>query len=251
MFTLFGITFHYYGLIVSLGVIVGLLLVEKKAQEKQIPAHFVWQYTLIGLVGGIVGARLYHLVTDFHLYRHNLWEMFKVWHGGLGILGGVIGGLGAIVWYKKYIEKETKGIPLMTVLDLAVFGLPFSQAIGRWGNFVNQELYGRPSNLPWAITIEMNKRVVGFEQYDRFHPLFLYESILLFLFGLLVWRFCKNLGTGQVFFTYVVYYCVVRFVLEFLRIEGTMVLSYLSLNQLVVMVIICAVVFWWKFRLKK
>jgi len=152
-------------------------------------------------------------------YRQHPLEIIAFWRGGLqgfGIYGAVIGGVLAI-WLYTRLEK----LSFLRWLDYAAPGLILAQAIGRWGNFFNQELYGPPSNLPWAVYIEPAYRLAGLEGFERFHPLFLYESLLnLVAFAWLMWlsrRHQVRLRDGDIFFAYLILYAFIRFWLEFLR----------------------------------
>src|SRR5260221_94425 len=157
MFTIFGITFHYYGFIIGIAIWIAFLLIEKKTVEAGVDNKTFWRITGWGLLGGLLGARLYHVATDFHLYQHNLMGISQVWKGGLSIIGAVIGAALCIFVYLR-IQKKHK-VSWLTIADCAAFGLPFGQAIGRLGNYINQELYGPPSNLPWAIYIDPAHRL--------------------------------------------------------------------------------------------
>ena len=159
---------------------------------------------------GLVGARLYHVVTDPELYfsaGKNPWAALYIWEGGLGIWGAIaMGCLGG------YIACRRKGISFLAIADALAPGIAIAQAIGRWGNYFNQELYGRPSSLPWAVEIDPSHRESGMEQYSTYQPTFLYESIWdLGVAGLVIWaerRF--KLGYGRAFALYVMAYCVGR-----------------------------------------
>jgi hypothetical protein len=158
-----------------------------------------------------------------------------MWKGGLGIPGGVIGGALALIIYTK-----SKKLSFWQWADFIAPGLLVGQAIGRWGNFVNQEVYGRPTNLPWAITIDPQYRISGFEQVAKYHPLFLYESLLnLAGAGVLLWidrKFKDKLFKGDIFFGYMIWYSTVRFLLEFLRLDPSPV-NGININQTSMLVV--------------
>lgn len=186
--------FNLYGLMIGLGVLAAFrasewLAVRRKIDKKLIENGFWWV-----LIGGIVGARLYHVV-DFwdKLYKNNPLQIIKVWEGGLGIWGAILGGVTMLLGY--YVIRLRKKIDLLNLLDVAFIGLPLGQAIGRWGNFFNNEIVGKKGE-----------------------PLFLYESVLdLVLFGILVLLAGKIKKTGVIAGAYLVGYGVIRFVLEPLR----------------------------------
>jgi prolipoprotein diacylglyceryl transferase len=171
------------------------------------------------LVPGVVGARLYHLATDWRLYQGaSVMQLLAIWNGGLGYIGALIGSVVGLalflLWQTKKEKKQRRQLfvaDLFALFDLLAFGAPLAQAIGRWGNFINQELYGPETTLPWGVWINGK----------RYHPLFAYESILdlvLFLFLLFLSR-KKALvfGKGQYAALYISLYGLIRFWLEFLR----------------------------------
>jgi phosphatidylglycerol:prolipoprotein diacylglycerol transferase len=168
--------------------------------------------------------------------------------GGLGIPGAVIGGALAL-----YLFCRRKKMNFLTWADIAVPGVALAQAIGRWGNFFNQELYGKPSTLPWAIKIDPINRLPGYENYATFHPLFLYESIWNLLnMGLLLWlerRFAGRLKEGDLFLTYLVGYPVGRFFLEFLRLDSPRI-GTINTNQAVMLIVavVAGFLLFWRHR---
>ena len=174
---------------------------------------------------GFVAARLYHVITDNALYADETFPgVFAVWNGGLGIYGAVVGGfLGLLVF------ARLRGIGPLAFADAAVPGVVLAQAIGRWGNYFNQELFGRPSDLPWAIRISPEKRPAGFADAETFHPTFLYESIWNVLVCLvLLWvarRFAGRLKDGDLLLLYVSLYSVGRFFVETLRVDPAFIIG--------------------------
>ncbi len=246
MFQIAGFTFHLYGLLIGLSIGLGWWLVMKKAQQRHFSVSELEKIGLWAVLGGIAGARLYHVVTDWVLYQENWLDAFKIWQGGLSIIGAVVGGLMAAALAIRLTKTKLK---LTQLLDLAVFGLPFAQALGRWGNFINQELYGLPTTWPWGLPIEAAHRLPGFETYDRFHPLFAYEMILMLGFGLWLWwaerKQLSQIGRGEYFRWYTLYYAVIRFGLDFLRLDKTLLGSTgLGVNQAVLGLVIVGLLLW-------
>lgn len=235
--------FHLYGFILGCAAVLGIFLSEKKAEVHHFPKDLFWQLLTSGLIAGLVGSRLWHVLTDFHLYQNNLISSLYIWNGGLSIIGGILGGLVGIFGYSFYFKKVSlKNIAIF--LDLCIFGLPFAQALGRLGNWVNYELYGLPTNLPWKIFIPLEFRAAGFEKFSYFHPLFAYEAIAMILFGGVVWwldRSPKNplkIGSNTVLFSYLVYYAGIRFLLDFIRIgTPTLGVTGLGFNQVILVVV--------------
>lgn len=222
--------FHVYGFLISLGILAGLWVAERFKKELSFslldPLFWV-------LIGGIIGARIYHLIDYWSYYAQNLIEVFYLWQGGLGIFGGIIGGIFSLWLFKKHKKLTKKEFLIM--LDLGALGLPLGQVIGRWANYFNQELYGWPTNLPWGIYIKPENRLAGFESFTRFHPLFLYESLaclIIFLLFYFLLTSGKQRKAGFLFFLYLFLYSLTRFWLEFLRIESWQ-WGWLKVNQLV------------------
>ncbi|QNN53054.1 prolipoprotein diacylglyceryl transferase [Nocardioides mesophilus] len=208
-----------YALCIILGVVVAVWLGEKRwvargGRPGQVSDIAVWAVPF-----GLVGGRLYHVITDYKLYfgegRDPIRALY-VWQGGLGIWGAVaLGAVGA------YIGCRQQKVRFLTFGDAIAPGIIIAQAIGRWGNWFNQELYGRPTTLPWGLEIDPEHRVAGYEQYTTFHPTYLYECVWnLGVAGLLLWadrRF--RLGYGRVFALYIMGYTAGRGWIEYLRID--------------------------------
>jgi phosphatidylglycerol---prolipoprotein diacylglyceryl transferase len=241
-------SFNLYGFIVGIAVIVGYLLAEKKAIQHGIKEKTFFKNFFYIFLAGVFGARAWHVITDFYLYKENLIETLYIWNGGLSILGAVLGGLIALYFLEK--NKEN----LKIYLDSIVFGLPIAQLIGRWANFVNQEIYGLPTNLPWKIFIDLKHRVSGFEEFKYFHPLFFYEGVLVmaaflimsFLLKKKIWK----IGEGRFFVFYLAYYGIIRFFLDFLRIDGTNWYG-LGVNQWVILILELLFISWLVFKHEK
>jgi prolipoprotein diacylglyceryl transferase len=209
-----------YALSIILGIIVAIWLAERRwvargGQSGEIADLAVW-----GIPFGLIGGRLYHVLTDNNLYfgeGRNPIEALYIWRGGLGIWGAIaMGALGII------IAARRKGIRLLPVLDAIAPTVLVAQAIGRWGNWFNQELFGKPTDLPWALEIDAEHRPPGYFLDDTFHPTFLYEFLWnLGAFGFVVWadrRF--RLGYGRVAALYVMAYTLGRGWIEMLRIDN-------------------------------
>jgi prolipoprotein diacylglyceryl transferase len=192
-------------------------------------------------VAGIIGARLYHVATDWERFSDNLGAIPKIWEGGLGIPGGLLFGVFAGMW-----QAKRKGIPPLVVLTCAAPAIPLAQAIGRWGNWFNQELFGRATDLPWALEIDDEHLPAGYESGTTFHPTFLYESLWNFaLVGLLLWidrRF--RMGPGRLFAVYLMGYGAGRFWVEGLRIDPADEIGGLRFNQWVALAAVVAGAIW-------
>jgi phosphatidylglycerol:prolipoprotein diacylglycerol transferase len=239
---------RYYGIIVMLGVLAAAFLASRLARRRGEDPGVVWDGLIWLLIGGVLGARLWHIltppqsmvdqgITTYYYLTHPL-EAINLRAGGLGLPGAVFGGVLALFLFGRR-RKLSMGV----WLDIIAPALALGQAIGRWGNFVNQELYGSPSNLPWAIRIDPEFRLPGFELVERYHPLFLYESIWnLANVAFLIWfgeKFKDRLKAGDVFLVYLITYPIGRFVLEFLRLDASQIAG-INANQTLMVVIALA-----------
>jgi prolipoprotein diacylglyceryl transferase len=220
-----------YALCIIAGIIVAMIIATRRWRARGGTADTLELMVVVGVPFGIVGARLYHVITDYQLYfgpgRHPL-NALKIWEGGLGVWGaiafGVLGG---------YLVARRRRIAFPAVLDAVAPAILVAQAIGRLGNWFNQELFGRPTTLPWALQIAPQYRPEGYEQFTTFHPTFLYEMLWnLAAAALLVWldrRF--RLGHGKVFALYVLLYTAGRFWIEALRIDTVNEIGGFRLNN--------------------
>ena len=204
-------TIYYYGIIIMLGAIAAAWLAAVEARRRGQSSEIVWDGLVWVLIGGIVGARIWHILTPpASMVEAGYTTMYYLTHplnainiraGGLGIPGAVIGGLLAL-----YIFTRRRKLDFAFWLDIAAPALALGQAIGRWGNFFNQELYGSPSNLPWSINIDPEYRLPGYENQATYHPLFLYESLWNFgIVALLLWlgrKYQDRLINGDLFLIY-------------------------------------------------
>jgi phosphatidylglycerol---prolipoprotein diacylglyceryl transferase len=239
------LTLNYYGMIIMAGVIAAAVLSYFEAKRRGLDTDIVWDSLPWVVIGGVIGARIWHIltppasmveqgVTTLYYLTHPL-DAIAIWRGGLGIPGAVAGGALAL-----YLYSRKRAFSFMLWADIIVPGLALAQAIGRWGNFVNQEVYGSPSNLPWAITIDPRHRLPEFIDQATYHPLFLYESIFNLLnMGFLLWlnrKYSPKLKEGDVFLSYLITYPVFRFFMEFLRLDNSFV-GGVNANQTFMLVI--------------
>ncbi|CAL9557956.1 Phosphatidylglycerol--prolipoprotein diacylglyceryl transferase [Streptomyces sp. enrichment culture] len=225
-----------YALCIIIGVFVAIWLGGKRWVARGGQPGTVADIAVWAVPFGLVGARLYHVITDYQLYfgEDRDWvNAFKIWDGGIGIWGAIAGGaVGA------WIACRRRGIPLPAFADAVAPGIAFAQAIGRWGNWFNQELYGKPTDLPWALEID-NGIDVG-----TFHPTFLYESLWCVGVGVLVILADRRfkLGHGRAFALYVAAYTAGRFWTEYLRIDEAHEVLGLRLNNWTSIVVFLAAV---------
>jgi phosphatidylglycerol---prolipoprotein diacylglyceryl transferase len=239
MVTIGPLTFHLYGLLIGVGILVGAWV---SIRISKIKADEVWDSLLWVVGGGLLGARLYHVIDYFEYYWLHPWEIIMLNKGGLGIFGGILGGIIGL-WFYSRKRKER----FFLLLDVMAIGLPIGQMIGRWGNFFNQELYGLPSNLPWSIYIKPENRLIEVMNFERFQPLFLYESLwsLVGFLGLwwLIWREKLEVGKGGVLMAYLGWYGLGRFWLEFLRLDAWQI-SGVNVAQVISLSLVGLTVWW-------
>jgi phosphatidylglycerol:prolipoprotein diacylglycerol transferase len=215
-----SLTLHLYGLILGVGILVGGTISANIAKANNVSKETFWDSLVWAIVGGVIGARIYHVIDLWSYYQKNLDLIFKIWTGGLGIFGGIIGGAISLYLFTKYKHTNTS---FSKFIDLTSFGLPIGQAIGRFGNFVNQELYGYPTNVPWAILIDPSHRLPGYENFSRFHPLFAYEAAWNCLVFLALFKVLKSkkwpIGKGNYFALYLILYSLGRAFIENFKIN--------------------------------
>lgn len=230
-----SLNFNYYGLLIGIATVVAIWWWEKRLALLNIRLKSSNRDLFLILFFTVCGARIWHLLTDWQLYVDDLGRIFTIWQGGLSILGALVGLMIGLFFVSK-LEK----INYFILLDITALTLPFAQAIGRWGNYLNQELYGLPADLPWSIMVNGQK----------VHPLFLYESILMLLLGLFLnMKFEKNrVGLGKYFYVYLVVYLSVRFLLDFLRVQKTMFNEMLGVNQVIILVILLVMLVVWQYK---
>jgi len=223
------LSLNIYGLLIALGVVAAIWLMGRRFEQRGVGT--MDDASAIGLwavFAGVLGARAYHVITDWHRYEDDLGSIITGFGTGLGIPGGLIAGIPVGLYV-----AHRKGISPGVAATCAAPAIPLAQAIGRWGNWFNQELYGRPTDLPWALEIDDAHLEEGYASGTTFHPTFLYESLWNFgLVGLLLWidrRF--TLRNGSLMAIYVIGYGVGRFWVEGLRIDAATEVAGLRWNQ--------------------
>ncbi len=242
---------RYYGMIIMAGALAAAYVASRLLREDRENPETAWDGLLWVLIFGVIGARLYHIFTPSKSfleangfettfdavgwYLRNPLDVINTTQGGLGMPGAIIGGVVGL-----YIFARRNKLNFSTLLDAAAPGVALAQAIGRWGNYVNQELYGPPTDLPWGIFINPANRLEGYELFERFHPLFLYESLWnLGSFFLLLWLWRNQrdrVQPGDIFLAYLVTYPIGRFLLEFLRLDFVPLFG-VNFNQVLMLVV--------------
>jgi phosphatidylglycerol:prolipoprotein diacylglycerol transferase len=227
------LSLHWYGIIMVAAIIVGAWIASRYVARHGQSSNMIWDMLLWVLIPALIGERLYYVFIQAPRsgpnglgdYLAHPIKILEIWNGGLHIYGAFIFGGIAIALYARW-----RKLPLLIYLDAVALALPIGQAIGRWANFINQELYGPPTTLPWGLRIDPAHRVppynnlILYPESVRFHPLFLYESLAnLIGFALIFWisrRFTKRLKDGDLFLLYLIWYPLVRFCIEFLRTDS-------------------------------
>jgi len=235
MLDLGPITIRWYGFFIAMALLIGLIIVLRLAKDRNIKSDTVYDLALCVSIGGILGARLYDVfVINWDYYSNNLSAIPKVWEGGLAIHGALIGGI-LFLFLCSFVKK----INFFILADLVAVVLPLGQALGRFGNYFNNELFGGPTNLFFGIPVLVENRPLEYINFEYFHPTFLYESILnLILFGVLLFLFKKgNLLNGTITALYLMSYSLIRIAMEFVRVDTVPLIEGLRLPQLVSMVI--------------
>jgi phosphatidylglycerol:prolipoprotein diacylglycerol transferase len=226
------VTLRWYGVLIVTGILVAAWVAARYVERKGYSGDALWDLLLWILIPGLIGARLYYVFIQsprgpegIGYYLSNPLAILEIWSGGIHIFGAFIFGSISAVLYLRW-----RHLPALIYLDAVALGLPLGQAIGRWANFINQELYGPPTTLPWGLKIDAAARVAPYNDLalypdtTLFHPLFLYESLWNFLgFGLLFWisrRFEHVLRPGDLLLLYIIWYPSGRFMIEFLRTDS-------------------------------
>lgn len=221
---------RWYGLLMAIAIVVAAQLASREVQRRGQKTDDFWDLLIWVLVPGFIGARLYYVFIQaprdrLPTYLSDPFSILRVWEGGIHIFGGLIFGAIAL-----FVYTRIRRLPALVFLDAIALPLPLAQAIGRWGNFFNQELYGPPTTLPWGLRIDPQHRIGPYRDLNaypesvRFHPLFLYESLWNLLgFGILFWisrRFQNQLRDGDLALLYLIWYPLGRFFIEFLRTDS-------------------------------
>lgn len=243
------VEFHLYGAIIAIAILTGWYLAKRRANLYQIPQKIFDDWILlIPMVLALIGARIYHVVDYWRIYSQIPISILYVWGGGLGIWGGIAGAVLGL-----WIAANIKKLNVLSVLDLAAPSILLGQAIGRIGNYINQEGFGPPTNLPWGVYISPDKRPDQYVNFSHFHPTFFYEAVInIIFFVLLIYlerKFVSNvkglprtesvLVRGQVFSLYLIFYSVSRFISEFWRID-TATVNALKIAHVISLIVFIA-----------
>lgn len=230
----------FYGVFMAGAMLLGSFasyFIAKK-YYKNVNLDYLLDLFPILIISGIIGARIYYVLLNADFYFSNLSEIFMINHGGISIHGAILGGLAAaIIFCKK------KKINLFLYADVVSYGLILAQAIGRLGNFFNSEAFGKPTDLAWKMYVAPEFRPLRYASYEYFHPTFLYEIIWnIFVFTILFFairKIAKN-KTGVIFFSYLIFYSIGRFLIEGIRIDSVLDIYAIPFAQIVSILLIIA-----------
>jgi phosphatidylglycerol:prolipoprotein diacylglycerol transferase len=234
MLKLGPLSVHWYGFLIVIGIILGANVASYLAKQAGRDPDIIWDMLMVTIIPAIIGARIYHVfsqpaggLSGWSYYKENPLEALYIWKGGLGIYGAIVGGALGVISFSFY-----KRMPPLELLDFTAPGMAIGQAIGRWGNYVNRELYGPPTTLPWGLHIPMFNRIppytdlTQYPEHTLFHPTFLYESLAaLGLCFLLLWiadHYRDRRKPGDLLLGYLIGYSAIRFLTEFLRPDAWM-----------------------------
>jgi len=237
-FTISGFPIYFYGIFVAIGTLLGFYLsyfIAKKYYT-DFDTDILYDVITFAIIGGFIFARLYYCLVNWEYYYIHTNEIFLIRQGGLSIHGGIIGGFLIGGWYAKIMK-----LPVLKIADITSFGLIFAQAVGRWGNFFNNEAYGNPTEGFLSVFIPEANRISGYENFEHFQPTFLYESVLdivILLILIYTIRKTKNNGfDGFIFALYLLLYSFVRFFIEGLRLDNVLTIANLHVAQFVSIII--------------
>ena len=216
-FSILGFPIYYYGIILAFSVFIGFLLADYTAEKKYFFAGLIPNIAVSVILGGIIGARIYYCLLNYEFYYKNPLEILDFRSGGLSVHGALLGGAAVLYYQSKRNRQE-----FLKLCDIFALSLPLAQSIGRWGNFINSEAYGLPTNLPWKLYIKEQYRPEKYLSSSYFHPAFLYESLLdIILFFILYFAVMpKNKeNPGIISAWYLILYSIIRIGMEFIRID--------------------------------
>lgn len=236
IFTLGFIEIRWYSILILLGFVIGFLIVKSSCKKLEIPTSLIYDICFYITIFGIIGARLYYCIFEYEYYSKNLLDIFKIWEGGLAIHGGIIAGLIVLLVYTKKTYAS-----YLTLLDIFAPALVLGQAIGRWGNFFNQEAFGPVTTLSKLRSLHIPQFVIdGMKINGEYHhPTFFYESLgclIIFLIILIV-KSIKKQTHGELSGIYLILYGVLRFFIESLRQDSLMLFNF-KIAQIVSIIMI-------------
>ncbi|MCM3597951.1 prolipoprotein diacylglyceryl transferase [Metabacillus idriensis] len=226
-----SLTVYWYGIIIMAGALIGVILANREGTKQGMPKDTFTDFILIALPISLIFARLYYVLFNWEFYLDNPGKIIAIWQGGIAIHGAILGGTLVAIWYSR-----RKNIPFLKLADILAPSLILGQAIGRWGNFMNQEAHGGVVTRSFLENLYLPDFIINQMYIDGqyYHPTFLYESLWnFFIFGLLIFVRRKNLVQGEMFFSYLILYSVGRFFIEGMRTDSLLLFDIIRIAQLV------------------
>ena len=236
IFQIGNFSIRWYSVLILIGVILGIILLEKEGKRFDISKDFLFNMAFWTIIFGFLGARIYYVAFNYNLYKGDIFSIFKIWEGGLAIHGGLIAGVLTIIIYcKKY------DVRVLRITDLCVPSLILAQAIGRWGNFFNSEAHGPATSLAYLQSLHIPDFIIKgmYISGIYYEPTFFYESILCLIgfFILIIIRRLKYIKVGSLTGIYMMYYSIVRFFIETMRTDALMLAGF-KIAQIVSVIMI-------------
>lgn len=240
-FSFSTIDVYWYGIIIALSILVGLFVICKIRNKyfEEISTDTICDLSFYLIIFGLIFARLYYVILDLPYFLRHPFDIPAIWNGGIAIQGAILGGvIGGYLYTKKH------KLNFLRFADLFSFGLITGQIIGRWGNFFNSEAFGLPTSLPWKLYIPYALRPIEYRNFEYFHPTFLYESLLNIIVLICLYIILKKQGTerknGIIFFLYMIFYSIVRLLVETIRIDSVLNISNIHIAHIAAIVILIA-----------
>jgi phosphatidylglycerol:prolipoprotein diacylglycerol transferase len=235
-FTFAGLEIHWYSVFIISAIVIGYLVARSPAKRRGISPALLEESILFGIIGGVIGARIYHVIDKWPLYRDDFGQIFAIWNGGLAIYGALLGGALGLALFAYW-----KRLHLLTLLDIWAPSVLLGQALGRLGNWANQEAFGPPTSGSFKIAIDPENRPPNYANSAYFHPTFFYELVLALIGFAILLAFRKHLEPrpGHVLGLYLIIYGAIRYITEFYRFDtatlfGLRVAHVISLGVIVV-----------------
>ncbi len=242
MFSLFGIEIHWYSILILIGIIIGLIILEKEAKKFKYPKELIFNICFWAIIFGIIGARIYYVIFNFSYYQNNLLEIFAIWNGGLAIHGGIIAGVITVIFFAKKYHLN-----FLKLLDMAAPSLILAQAIGRWGNFFNGEAHGIAVSLSKLQDLLVPNFIIEGMNIGGIYylPTFYFESLwcLLGFIILIIIRKMKYIKIGATTSIYLMWYSFGRFFIEAWRTDSLMIGGFKVAQIISVMLFITGLVY--------
>ncbi|WP_028401961.1 prolipoprotein diacylglyceryl transferase [Ectobacillus panaciterrae] len=243
------ISVHWYGIIIGIGIMLGLVLANREGKKRGIPSDTISDLIMLALPLAIITARIYYVAFEWDSYKNNPSEIIAVWHGGIAIHGGIIGAVLTAIWFCK-----KRNLSFWKMSDILAPSLLLGQAIGRWGNFMNQEAHGGPVSRSFLESLHLPEFIINQMNINGtyYHPTFLYESVWN-ITGVVVLILLRraNLKRGEIFLSYLLWYSIGRFFVEGLRTDSLMLTSHIRIAQLVSLICVVGSLFIIWYRRKK